>query len=87
MKNQFGNTGSNSTVLIKYAIGGLASKLKNDKGQFECGQTLDSSRPFDNLTENNTHIVAIVLFRFGANNFGNPFPNNYIVTAYQKEVG
>ena len=43
--------------------------------------------PFNDLTENNTHIVAIVLFRFEANNLGNPVPNNYIVTAYQKEIG
>jgi hypothetical protein len=43
--------------------------------------------PFDDLPENNTHLVAIVLFRFGANNLGNPFSNNYIVTAYQKELG
>ena len=43
-------------------------------------------KPFNNLTENNTHIVAIVLFRFEANNLGNPVPNNYIVTAYQKEI-
>ncbi len=42
--------------------------------------------PFGNLIENNTHIVAIVLFRFEANNLGNPVPNNYIVTAYQKEI-
>jgi len=43
--------------------------------------------PFNDLAENNTHIVAIVLFRFEANNLGNPVPNNYIVTAYQKEIG
>ena len=43
--------------------------------------------PFNDLTENNTHIVAIVLFRFEANDLGNPVPNNYIVTAYQKEIG
>jgi hypothetical protein len=64
----------------------LHLNVKNDKGQFECGQTLESSRPFGNLIENNTHIVAIVLFRFEANNLGNPVPNNYIVTAYQKEI-
>ncbi|CAB1075867.1 hypothetical protein D1AOALGA4SA_3675 [Olavius algarvensis Delta 1 endosymbiont] len=42
--------------------------------------------PFNDLTGNNTHMVAIVLFRFGANDFGNPLPNNYSVIAYQKEV-
>jgi len=43
--------------------------------------------PFNDLSESNTHIVAIVLFRFGANKLGNPVPNNYIVTAYQIEIG
>jgi hypothetical protein len=42
---------------------------------------------FDDLAEDNTHIIAIVLFRFGADDVGKPIPNNYIVTAYQKEIG
>jgi hypothetical protein len=42
---------------------------------------------FDGLAEDNTHIVAIVLFRFSKDARGNPVPNNYIVTAYQKEIG
>jgi len=42
---------------------------------------------FDDLAENNTHIVAIVLFRFSKGTNGNPVSNNYIVTAYQKEIG
>lgn len=42
---------------------------------------------FDDLSEDNTHIVAIVLFRFGADQYGKPIANNYIVTAYQKEIG
>ncbi len=41
---------------------------------------------FDNLAEYNTHIVAIVLFRF-REIAGKATPNNYIVTAYQKEIG
>lgn len=41
---------------------------------------------FDNLAEYNTHIVAIVLFRF-REEIGEIIPNNYIVTAYQKEIG
>ena len=42
---------------------------------------------FDDLAEENTHIVAIVLFRFGEDEARHPEPNNYIVTAYQKEIG
>ena len=45
------------------------------------------SRAFDALPEYNTHIVAIVLFRFTEGTDGKPYPNNYIVTAYMKEVG
>ena len=42
---------------------------------------------FSDLAEDNTHIVAIVLFGFSRDTSGNPVPNNYIVTAYQKELG
>lgn len=45
------------------------------------------ARAFDDLVEDNTHIGAIVLFRFRTDESGNPTPNNYIVTAYQKEIG
>ncbi len=45
------------------------------------------ARTFDDLAGDNTHIVAIVLFRFSEGKAGEPVPNNYIVTAYQKEVG
>ena len=45
------------------------------------------TKTFDTLTEDNTHIVAIVLFRFQPGLHGEPLPNNYIVTAYQKEIG
>jgi hypothetical protein len=44
-------------------------------------------KALDNLAEFNTHIVAIVLFRFIEDENGAPLPNNYIVTAYQKEIG
>lgn len=44
------------------------------------------SKAFDDLVEDNTHIVAIVLFRFSEGEDGKPIPNNYIVTAYQKAV-
>jgi len=42
---------------------------------------------FNDLAEDNTHIIAIVLFRFSEGPGGEPVPNNYIVTAYQKEIG
>ena len=44
------------------------------------------SKAFDNLVEGNTHLVAIVLFRFSESEDGKPIPNNYIVTAYQKAI-
>ncbi len=45
------------------------------------------SKAFDDLAEDNTHIVAIVLFRYSESETGVPRPNNYLVTAYQKEIG
>ena len=44
-------------------------------------------KPFDDLAEDNTHIIAIVLFRFSEDPRGEPIPNNCIITAYQKEMG
>ena len=44
-------------------------------------------RAFGDLAEDNTHIIAIVLFRFSEGPGGEPVANNYIVTAYQKEIG
>ena len=43
-------------------------------------------KAFDGLVEDNTHIVAIVLFKFSANEAGALLPNNYLVTAYQKAI-
>jgi len=37
-------------------------------------------KPFDDLAEDNTHSIAIVLFRFSEGPGGAPVPNNYIVT-------
>ena len=45
------------------------------------------SHAFDDLCEDNTHIVAIVLFRFARDESGQIAPNNYVVTAFQKEIG
>ena len=42
---------------------------------------------FVNLSADNTHITAIVLFRFREGSNGDPISNNYIVTAYQKRIG
>ena len=43
-------------------------------------------RTFGDLAEYNTHLVAIVLFRFVSAENGRPIPNHFIVTAYQKEI-
>lgn len=45
------------------------------------------SKAFDNLVMSNTHIIAIVLFGFSQDELRQPVPNNYITTAYQKEIG
>jgi len=45
------------------------------------------SQAFERLAEDNTHIIAIVLLHFSPGAHGEPLPNNYIVTAYQKEIG
>jgi hypothetical protein len=42
--------------------------------------------PVPDLAEDNTHIVAIVLFRFQSTPQKQPIANNYIVTAYQKRM-
>jgi hypothetical protein len=44
------------------------------------------SKPFPYLPEFNTHIVAFVLFRFLEANDGTPVANNYIVTAFMREI-
>ena len=44
-------------------------------------------KAFDDLAAENTHLVAIVLCRFSEGEDGKPIPNNYIVTAYQQEIG
>lgn len=40
------------------------------------------SRAFGDLAASNTHIVAVVIFRFSKE----LMPNNFIVTAYQKKI-
>ncbi len=45
------------------------------------------SYAFDDLCEANTHIVAIVLFRFTKDENDQIVANNYVVTAFQKEIG
>lgn len=44
------------------------------------------SMAFNHLAEYNTHLIAIVIFRLHEQN-GQFLPNNYIVTAFQKEIG
>ena len=45
------------------------------------------SKEFDNLPADNTHIVAIALFGVREGEIGEIVSNNFIVTAYQKEIG
>jgi len=45
------------------------------------------SKDFNNLPADNTHIVAIVLFGARESEIGEIISNNFIVTAYQKEIG
>ena len=44
-------------------------------------------KTFNLLAEDNTHIMAIVLFGFRVDETGKPAFNNYITTAFQKEIG
>ena len=44
------------------------------------------TKAFNGLAEDNTHVVAIALFRFSTDADGTLRPNNYIVTAYQKAM-
>lgn len=41
---------------------------------------------FNELAKDNTHIVAFVLCRFQATETGDIVPNNYVITAFQKEI-
>jgi len=43
-------------------------------------------KAFAGLAEDNTHLVAIVLFRFSEDETEKLLQNNYVVTAYQKAV-
>jgi len=45
------------------------------------------SMEFNNLPADNTHIVVIVLFGARESEIGEIVSNNFIVTAYQKEIG
>lgn len=45
------------------------------------------TRAVAGLPDGNTHVVAIVLFRFEEREDGSVRRNNYVVTAFQKQVG
>lgn len=45
------------------------------------------SHPFNDLVEDNTHIVAIVLCRFSEGDDGKPIPNNSIVRPIKRPFG
>ena len=42
--------------------------------------------PFDDLPDDSNHIVAIVLFGFDIDEYGNTTPNNYVATAFFKHI-
>jgi len=44
------------------------------------------SYPFDDLSDDSTHIVAIVLFGFDVDEHGQTIPNNFIATAFFKHI-
>jgi hypothetical protein len=44
------------------------------------------SKDFTKLAGDNTHVIVIVLFRFRENEHGHPVSNNYVTTAFQKEL-
>ena len=45
------------------------------------------SKEFDTLPADNTHIIVIVLYGVRESEIGKIISNNFIVTAYQKEIG
>lgn len=45
------------------------------------------SKEFEDLPAHNTHIVVIVLFGLHERGVGEIESNNFIITAYQKEIG
>lgn len=49
-------------------------------------QKYEYRKAYSHLVDDNTHIIALVLFRIRENEQGRPVANNYIVTAYQKEI-
>ena len=44
------------------------------------------ARSFPHLAGDNTHLVAVVLFKFRDSESRMPVSNNYVVTAYLKEI-
>ena len=58
-----------------------------DDHRFRLNDDLPLMKDFGNLPANNTHIVAIVLFGLREGETGEIASNNFIVTAYQKEIG
>ena len=62
-------------------------KTGNRKQDSLNSQKYRYSKEFSNLPADNTHIVAIVLFGARESDMGEIVSNNFIVTAYQKEIG
>jgi hypothetical protein len=42
--------------------------------------------PFDDLPDDFTHIIAIVLFGFDVDTLGQTIPNNFVATAFMKTI-
>lgn len=62
-------------------------KTGNRKQDSLNSQKYRYTKEFNNLPADNTHIVAIVLFGARESEAGEIISNNFIVTAYQKEIG
>lgn len=61
-------------------------KFGHRKQEMLSPQKYRYSRKFENLTSKNTHLVAMIVFRFSEEANGDWLPNNFVVTAYQKKV-
>jgi hypothetical protein len=66
---------------------GRPSEVGHRRQEQLAPQKFRYAKAFPQLPFDNSHIVAVVLFRFDEGEDGRPVPNNYIVTAFQKQIG